>query len=146
MKTMIIMSLMTVFCLATADAQKTVVSKPQQKNITQEKMQNIDEPFSVVENMPKYTGGQVALMEYLKNNLKYPKDAAAQKVEGRVLVSFIVEKDGSLSDVKVQKTVFPSLDAEAVRVVKEMPRWTPGSQSGVIVRVKYVLPITFRLQ
>ena len=146
MKTMIIMSLMTVFCLATADAQKTVVSKPQQKNITQEKVQNIDEPFAVVEQMPQYAGGQAALMEYMKNSLKYPKDAAAQKVEGRILVSFIVEKDGSLSDVKATKAIFPSLDAEAVRVVKEMPRWTPGRQRGVVVRVKYVLPITFRLQ
>lgn len=145
MKKIIIMSLMAVFCLATADAQKTVASKSQRKNVIKENKQVTDEVFTVVQQMPAYQGGEAALLDYLKENVKYPKDAAEQEVSGRILVSFIVEKDGTLSDIKVLKTVFPSLDAEAIRVVKAMPKWIPGKQNGVVVRVKYVLPITFRL-
>lgn len=78
--------------------------------------------------------------------MSYPEDAKKQKVEGRVTVQFIVETDGSVSDVKVDKQVFPSLDAEAIRVVQAMPKWTPGKDKGKLVRVKYNLPIVFRLK
>ena len=85
-------------------------------------------------------------MDYLNQNVKYPEDAEKQKIEGRVLAIFVVETDGSISNVEVVKPVFPSLDAEAVRVLAAMPKWTPGKQSGKLVRVKYTVPINFQLK
>jgi protein TonB len=85
-------------------------------------------------------------MDYLSNNVKYPVVAQENGVQGRVVVSFVVEKDGSITDVKVVKSVDPSLDKEAARVVKSMPRWIPGKQNGSAVRVKYNVPVSFRLQ
>ena len=134
MKKMILLSMMAVFCFMTASAQKTVISQNDQK------------VYDVVEQLPEYPGGMMAMMEYLQTNMTYPKDAEKQKVEGRVLVVFIVETDGSVSDVKVARNVFPSLDEEAVRVVKSMPKWTPGMDKGKVVRTKFTLPIMFRLK
>jgi len=134
MKKLIIMLLMAVCCLMTANAQKTVVSQKNQK------------VYDMAEQMPEYPGGMPAMMEFLQTNMSYPEDAKKQKVEGRVTVQFIVETDGSVSDVKVDKQVFPSLDAEAIRVVQAMPKWTPGKDKGKLVRVKYNLPIVFRLK
>ena len=125
---------MAVFCLTTVNAQKTVVS---QKN---------EEVFDVVEQMPEYPGGMQALFEFMSQNIKYPADAQKQKVEGRVLAKFIVETDGSISNIEVVKQAFPSLDAEAVRVIQAMPKWKPGRQKGQAVRVKFVLPINFSLK
>ena len=133
MKKLILMLLMAVCCLMTANAQKTVVSQTDPK------------VFDTVEQMPEYPGGMQAMIEFLQTNMKYPEDAAKQKVEGRVMVQFIVETDGSISDVHVAKQVFPSLDAEAIRVVQAMPKWTPGKEKGNVVRVKYNLPIVFRM-
>ena len=133
MKKLILMLLMAGGCLMTANAQKTVVSQTNQK------------VFDTVEQMPEYPGGMQAMIEFLQTNMKYPEDAAKQKVEGRVMVRFVVETDGSVSDVHVAKQVFPSLDAEAIRVVQAMPKWTPGKDKGRVVRVKYNLPIVFRM-
>ena len=133
MKKLILMLFMLECCLMTANAQKTVVSQTNQK------------VFDTVEQMPEYTGGMQAMIAFLQTNMKYPEDAAKQKVEGRVMVQFVVETDGSVSDVHVAKQVFPSLDAEAVRVVQAMPKWTPGKEKGRVVRVKYLLPIVFRM-
>nr|WP_297027097.1 energy transducer TonB [Prevotella sp.] len=102
--------------------------------------------FDVVEEMPSFPGGQGALMQYLSSNIKYPVVAQENGVQGRVIVSFVVERDGSISDVKVARSVDPSLDREAQRVVKSMPRWSPGKQNGSTVRVKYTVPVIFRLQ
>mgnify|MGYP002761729497 FL=1 len=102
--------------------------------------------FDVVEEMPSFPGGQGALMSYLASNIKYPVVAQENGVQGRVIVSFVVERDGSISDVKVARSVDPSLDREAQRVVKSMPRWKPGKQNGSAVRVKYTVPVVFRLQ
>ena len=102
--------------------------------------------FTVVEQMPMYPGGDGALMGYLRDNIHYPTVAAENGVQGRVVVGFVVERDGSITDVKVLRSVDPSLDREAMRVVKSMPRWTPGKQNGSAVRVKYQVPVTFRLQ
>jgi len=134
MKKLIIMSLMAMFGLTTVSAQKTVVA---------EKNQQV---FDIVEQMPEYPGGLPALLDYLNQNVKYPEDAEKQKIEGRVLAIFVVETDGSISNVEVVKPVFPSLDAEAVRVLAAMPKWTPGKQSGKLVRVKYTVPINFQLK
>ena len=102
--------------------------------------------FDVVEEMPSFPGGQGALMSYLASNSKYPVVAQENGVQGRVIVSFVVERDGSISDVRVARSVDPSLDREAQRVVKSMPRWKPGKQNGSAVRVKYTVPVVFRLQ
>ena len=102
--------------------------------------------FDVVEQMPSFPGGQAALMDYLNNNIKYPVIAEENGIQGRVIVQFVVGKDGHISDVKVAKSVDPSLDKEAVRVVKAMPKWIPGKQNGQAVTVRYTLPVTFRLQ
>lgn len=134
MKKLIIMSLMALFGLTTVSAQKTVVAQKNQK------------VFDVVEQMPEYPGGIQALFEYLSQNVKYPADAENQKVEGRVIATFVVETDGSISSIEVVKPAFPSLDAEAIRVLSGMPKWTPGKQSGKEVRVKYTVPINFNLK
>ncbi len=102
--------------------------------------------FDVVEQMPSFPGGEGALMKYLSENIKYPVVAQENGVQGRVVVSFVVEKDGSITDVKVARSVDPSLDREATRVVKSMPHWIPGKQNGSAVRVKYNVPVSFRLQ
>ena len=102
--------------------------------------------FDVVEEMPSFPGGTGALMSFLSSNIKYPVVAQENGVQGRVIVGFVVERDGSITDVKVMRSVDPSLDREAQRVVKAMPRWKPGKQNGSAVRVKYTVPVVFRLQ
>lgn len=102
--------------------------------------------FDVVEQMPSFPGGVYYLMSYLSENVHYPLDAQLKKIQGRVIVSFIVERDGAISNPQVVQSVSPSLDAEALRVVKAMPRWVPGKQKGHGIRVKYNIPISFRLQ
>ena len=96
--------------------------------------------------MPSFPGGNEALMKFLQENVKYPVVAQENGVQGRVVVSFVVERDGSITDVKVVRSVDPSLDKEATRVVKSMPHWIPGKQNGAAVRVKYNVPVSFRLQ
>jgi len=101
--------------------------------------------FDVVEQPPLFPGGNGALMDFLHTNTKYPVVAQENGVQGRVVVAFVVEKDGSISDVHVLKSVDPSLDREAARVVKSMPRWQPGKQNGTTVRVKFNVPVSFKL-
>ncbi|MBQ6761078.1 MAG: energy transducer TonB [Prevotella sp.] len=102
--------------------------------------------YDVVEQMPSFPGGMKAMMDYLAKNIRYPADAKNNQIEGRVILQFIVDKKGRLSDIKVVKSVEPYLNAEAVRVVKSMPRWNPGMQNGKAVKVRYTLPVTFRLE
>lgn len=102
--------------------------------------------FDVVEEMPHFPGGAAALQAFLSSNTKYPVVAQENGVQGRVIVSFVVERDGSITDVMVVRSVDPSLDREASRVVRSMPRWSPGKQNGSAVRVKYTVPVVFRLQ
>ena len=101
--------------------------------------------FDVVEEMPQFPGGAPKLMEYLSQNIRYPKEAMEADKQGRVIVSFVVDKDGLIRDARVVKSVDPLLDAEGLRVISSMPNWTPGKQSGKAVNVKYTVPITFRL-
>lgn len=105
-----------------------------------------EEIFSVVEEQPLYPGGNAAMMKFLSNNIKYPVAAQEKGTQGRVITNFVVEKDGSLSDIQVIRGVDPSLDAEALRVLKTMPKWKPGKQKGEEVRVRFTLPVVFRLQ
>ncbi|MBO5428100.1 MAG: energy transducer TonB [Prevotella sp.] len=102
--------------------------------------------FDVVEQMPAFPGGPAALMQYLHSHVKYPAVAEENGISGRVTVQFVVERDGSVTDVRTMKSVDPSLDREAERVVKSMPKWIPGKQNGSPVRVKYFVPVVFRLQ
>ena len=104
------------------------------------------EIFQVVEQMPEFPGGMDALMKYFNKNIKYPSQAAENNIQGRVMISFVVNKDGSIVDPQVIKSVDASLDKEAMRVVKAMPKWNPGKQRGKPVRVKYTVPVMFRLQ
>ena len=105
-----------------------------------------DQVFMVVEQMPQFPGGQEALMKFLAQNLRYPEEARKAAIQGRVIASFVVRKDGSLTDIEVMRGVNPSLDDEAIRVIKSMPKWEPGKQRGQAVSVKYTVPVTFRLQ
>ncbi|WP_297643086.1 M56 family metallopeptidase [uncultured Bacteroides sp.] len=107
----------------------------------------LDTPaFEVVENMPEFPdGGMAGLMQYLAENIRYPKKAQQEGTQGRVTVQFIVEKDGSISHTSILRSVHPELDAEAMRVINTMPKWKPGTQRGEVVRVKYTIPVTFRL-
>ncbi len=102
--------------------------------------------FEVVENMPDFPGGQAALMQYLAKNIKYPTIAQENGTQGRVIVQFVVNKDGSIVDAKVVRSVDPYLDKEALRVINTMPKWKPGMQRGKPVRVKFTVPVMFRLQ
>lgn len=104
-----------------------------------------DVVFDVVEEMPSFPGGMEGMMTFMMKNMKYPADAQKNKVQGRVMLTFIVNKDGSLKDIKVVRSVYPSLDEEAIRVVKAMPKWTPGKQNGKPVNVRFTVPIVFRL-
>ena len=104
-----------------------------------------DKVYDRVEVMPEFPGGMQGLFEYMQNNVNYPKEAKNQKIEGRVIVSFILEKDGSISDVHPLTAVHPLLDKEAMRLVNEMPRWKPGTEKGKAVRVSFALPVSFKL-
>ena len=104
------------------------------------------EIFQIVEEMPAFPGGEAKLMEYVGKNVKYPQIARESGIKGRVFVSFVVEPDGSVSNVKVLRGIGGGCDEEAMRVVKAMPKWKPGKQRGKAVRVSYMLPVNFQLQ
>jgi protein TonB len=104
------------------------------------------EIFKIVEEMPSFPGGEAKLMEYVGKNIKYPQIARETGIQGRVFVNFVVEPDGSVSNVTVLRGIGGGCDEEAMRVVKNMPKWKPGKQRGKAVRVQYMLPVNFRLQ
>ena len=104
-----------------------------------------DKVYEVCEQMPIFEGGDAALLKYLTDSVKYPELVKKHGVQGRVVIGFIVEKDGSLTDVKVLRHVDIALDAEALRVMKAMPNWLPGQQDGRFVRVRYNVPMKFKL-
>ena len=137
---------------ADSGPQLTVVSqssesasqKAPQHNTTSEP-QNTEEVFMVVENMPEFPEGLNACLKFLADHVAYPKEAAEKKIQGRVIVQFVVMKDGSIANARVIRSVDPLLDAEALRVIGLMPKWKPGTQRGQAVNVKFTMPITFRL-
>lgn len=116
------------------------------KVIALEKPKDGEKPLDIAEVMPSFPGGDGELMKWLSMNIVYPEIAEEKGVQGRVIVRFAVGKDGSIHDPKVLVSVHPALDREALRVVKSMPRWIPGKQSGQPVSVYFTLPITFLLQ
>ncbi len=114
--------------------------------VVEEEEESAQTIFTVVEKMPEFPGGQGALLQYLAKSIKYPVIAQENGIQGRVSCSFVVNKDGSIVDAEVIRGVDPSLDKEALRVINSMPKWKPGEQRGKPVRVKYTVPVTFRLQ
>ena len=115
-------------------------------SVASDRVSNTDRVLDVVDEMPQFPGGPNGLFEYLSKSVKYPVVAEENGVQGRVIVSFIVERDGSVTNEKVVKSVDPSLDKEAMRVVRSMPSWKPGKQNGSAVRVQYTVPVTFKLE
>jgi TonB family protein len=107
---------------------------------------NNDSIYQIVEEMPQFPGGEKAMMEYVAKNVKYPQEAKDKEIQGRVFVSFVIEKDGSVNEVKVERGIGGGCDEEAVRVVKAMPKWKPGKQDGKPVRVSYMMPFFFKLE
>jgi len=134
--------LVVVFAPAGANAQNKKVNKAQ----THKDTTTDDKVYDVCEQMPIYEGGDAALLKYLRENLKLPEEDKERGMQGRMVVGFVVEKDGSLTNVKVLRAVDIALDAEVLRVVKGMPKWIPGRHNGQRVRVRHLLPIHICLQ
>ena len=123
---------------------EVVIAAPVEAPVEEEEEEVV---FVVVESMPEFPGGQQALFKYLSENVKYPVIAQENGIQGRVICQFVVNKDGSIVDVEVVRSGGDaSLDKEAIRVIKSMPKWKPGKQRGKAVRVKYTLPVNFKLQ
>ena len=113
------------------------------KKHVHQKKHNDENIYEVVEQMPSFPGGQEALMTYINHNIKYPEEDCGQ---GRVTVSFIVEKDGSITNATIRRSVDPAFDREALRVISSMPKWIPGKNNGRNVRVRFNVPVQFKLQ
>ncbi len=129
----------------TQEAAQTAVYTP--PAAVEEEEEEASQPiFTVVEQMPEFPGGMTELLKYLAKAIRYPVIAQENGVQGRVVCSFVVNRDGSIVDAEVLRGVDPSLDQEALRVISTMPKWKPGMQRGKPVRVKYTVPVTFRLQ
>lgn len=131
----------------TEDAKEEVVApvSPEAKEAPADSTAK-EEVFMVAEQMPEYPGGMKEMLKFLQENVKYPENAMKNNVQGRVIVQFVVEKDGTPTEFKVARSVDPDLDAEALRVLQTMPKWKPGMQRGKIVRVKFTVPVSFKLQ
>ena len=131
----------------TEDAKEEVVApvSPEAKEAPADSTAK-EEVFMVAEQMPEYPGGMKEMLKFLQENVKYPENAMKNNVQGRVIVQFVVEKDGTPTEFKVARSVDPDLDAEALRVMKTMSKWKPGMQRGEVVRVKYTVPVSFKLQ
>lgn len=139
-----------------ADVEETTIKSSEDDNtaveikyiepVVEEEEPVEEEIFMVVEQMPEFPGGMAELMKFLSKNIKYPTIAQENGIQGRVIVQFVVNQDGSIVDPVVMRSVDPYLDKEALRVISTMPKWKPGMQRGKAVRVKYTVPVTFRLQ
>lgn len=152
MKKIIALSALLLLIGSNLKAQNVVNPTNEKDNITilravgdDSTVSDKEKVYQVVEQQPSFPGGREELFKYLAYNVRYPIDAAKNKIEGRVLVTFVVEHDGSISNVNVANSVYPSLDKESIRVVSGMPKWIPGKANGKTIRVKYTIPITFRL-
>ena len=138
-----------------ADVQETTIQSSEENNqaveikyvapVVEEEEPEEAEIFMVVEEMPEFPGGMAECLKFLGKNIKYPVEAQTAGVQGKVIVQFVVEKDGNIANPKVVRSIDPDLDGEAIRVISIMPKWKPGMQKGQPVRVKYTVPVTFRL-
>ena len=141
----VVLLMMTVGNIACAQKVPLIIDPDKVDQYLAERKDTIN-VYDCVEQMPSFPGGTQKLKEFIEENLRYPKELEESCVQGRVIVRFIVERNGKLSNVKVVKSVHPALDKEAIRIVKLMPRWIPGRQNGITVRVKCYIPIIFRLK
>ena len=141
----VVLLMMTVGNIAYAQNVPLIIDPDKVDQYLAERKDTIN-VYDCVEQMPSFPGGTQKLKEFIEENLRYPKELEESCVQGRVIVRFIVERNGKLSNVKVVKSVHPVLDKEALRIVKLMPRWIPGRQNGITVRVKCYIPIIFRLK
>ena len=141
----VVLLMMTVGNIACAQNVPLIIDPDKVDQYLAERKDTIN-VYDCVEQMPSFPGGSQKLKEFIEENLRYPKELEESCVQGRVIVRFIVERNGKLSNVKVVKSVDPVLDKEALRIVKLMPRWIPGRQNGITVRVKCYIPIIFRLK
>ena len=141
----VVLLMMTVGNIACAQNVPLIIDPDKVDEYLAERKDTIN-VYDCVEQMPSFPGGSQKLKEFIEENLRYPKALEETCVQGRVIVRFIVERNGRLSNVKVVKSVHPALDKEALRIVKLMPRWIPGRQNGITVRVKFYIPIIFRLK
>lgn len=147
-KTALIFSFFTclLFMVACSGEGEPAMMAQEQEEVTPERPDN-EAPYSYVEQMPEYKGSTTALLEFLGSNVKYPAAAKDAGIEGMTVLSFVVEKDGSVTDIQTLKSLSPETDQEAIRVVKlTSGDWTPGKQDGVPLRVKYTLPIKFQIK
>ena len=131
---------------ATSPANRNTESAETRAEKSASKTEFTGKVYYIVEQMPEFPGGLTALMNYLRANIRYPATAQSAGIEGRVIVSFIVEPNGSVSNVEIVRGVDSNLDQEALRVVRQMPKWKAGKQDGSTVRVKFHLPIKFMLK
>ena len=151
-KKLLLLSIMTGPLLAYSADMEIVTESPVQEEIkvaeprhVTDEDEDIDYVYKIVEKKAEFPGGQRKLMEYLKKNVKYPQLALDKSIEGRVLVKFTIKKDGTIDDIRVIKGVDSILDEEAIRVVKNMPKWIPAQHNGKDVNSTFMLPISFRL-
>ena len=141
-----VVSALILLVIVIAPARANAQDKREKTTQTHKDTTTDDKIYEVCEQMPIFEGGDAALLKYLRENLKYPDNTKDRGVQGRLVIGFIVEKDGSLTDVKVLRPVDIDLDAEVLRLVKGMPKWIPGRHNGQRVRVRYLLPIHICLQ
>ena len=141
----VVLLMMTVGNIACAQNVPLIIDPDKVDQYLAERKDTIN-VYDCVEQMPSFPGGSQKLKEFIEENLRYPKELEETCIQGRVIVRFVVERNGKLSNVKVVKSVDPVLDKEALRIVKLMPRWIPGRQNGITVRVKCYIPIIFRLK
>lgn len=141
----VVLLMMTVGNIACAQNVPLIIDPDKVDQYLAERKDTIN-VYDCVEQMPSFPGGTQKLKEFIEENLRYPKELEESCAQGRVIVRFIVERNGKLSNVKVVKSVHPVLDKEALRIVKLLPRWIPGRQNGITVRVKCYIPIIFRLK
>lgn len=128
------------------DLLNFVSNQMDKKTAVNEEKDSDENIYDVVEQMPAFQGGQGALLSFLSTTVKYPAEAQANGIQGRVTVSFVIEEDGSLTDARVTRSVDPALDKEALRVINSMPKWIPGKENGRNVRVRFNAPVQFKLQ
>lgn len=141
----IIVGLLVVVCLISMTAMGAKVSaKTEAGNLKSEKIHG--KVYEKVEQMPEFPGGQTELINFLMKSVKYPRESMEKGIQGKVFVSFVISKKGSVLNTKIERGVDPLLDAEALRVVNSMPKWKPGKEKGKKVAVQFTLPISFRLQ
>jgi len=130
----------------TEEARTVIITSHYSVQFTQPEEPQPEETIQLTEYQPEFPGGQAALLEFLRRHVKYPAAAQESGVQGRVIVQFFVNRDGSVTDPVVLRSVSPMLDREAVRVVSSMPRWRPGMQGGRTVRTTYTIPVSFKLK